>query len=176
MKKFNAKEFLATLDVTGKLTKTSDSKQQAQALRQIEKIQTQSKTRGNWLTLYQNFLRSPNFHGWYEKRRKEMQDRIYKLHFIAISEISPGSKNWIEKTLEEQVEVLIDFKDLLKQMNLAIVYESENRNYDQMSKISERFLKIFSEKERVELVQKISQSWEGLVFHMPKEIKQMLLK
>ena len=133
--------------------------------------------------LYCNFMRSPNFHGWLEKRRKEMRHRICKIHFLSILSIeTEKNKNcvWNKFSVVKQVDSILKFKKVQKDCNLAMVYFIENKTFDQMSndgddKTAEIFLKVFeNEKERLDYLSKLTTAIEELICQLPEDTKDLV--
>uniref|UniRef100_A0A8C4DLC4 DENN/MADD domain containing 6Aa n=1 Tax=Dicentrarchus labrax TaxID=13489 RepID=A0A8C4DLC4_DICLA len=48
--------------------------------------QLTSRLKGDWIGLYRNFLKSPNFDGWFRNRRREMTQKLEALHLEALCE------------------------------------------------------------------------------------------
>ncbi|KAI2658985.1 Protein DENND6A [Labeo rohita] len=83
LRPFNQEEFMKTLEKAGP--------------------QLTSRLKGDWIGLYRQFLRSPNFDGWFRNRRKEMTQKLEALHlealirlrkisFLSNQELSPNSR------------------------------------------------------------------------------------
>uniref|UniRef100_A0A4W3KEV7 DENN/MADD domain containing 6Aa n=1 Tax=Callorhinchus milii TaxID=7868 RepID=A0A4W3KEV7_CALMI len=64
LKPFIAEEFLKTLEKAGP--------------------QLTSRLKGDWIGLYRQFLKSPNFDGWFRLRWKEMTQKLSALHLEAL--------------------------------------------------------------------------------------------
>uniref|UniRef100_A0A6Q2WZ95 UDENN domain-containing protein n=1 Tax=Esox lucius TaxID=8010 RepID=A0A6Q2WZ95_ESOLU len=48
--------------------------------------QLTSRLKGDWIGLYRQFLRCPNFDGWYRNRTREMMQKLEALHLEALCE------------------------------------------------------------------------------------------
>uniref|UniRef100_A0A6Q2YI58 UDENN domain-containing protein n=1 Tax=Esox lucius TaxID=8010 RepID=A0A6Q2YI58_ESOLU len=53
--------------------------------------QLTSRLKGDWIGLYRQFLRCPNFDGWYRNRTREMMQKLEALHLEALCEEHPLS-------------------------------------------------------------------------------------
>uniref|UniRef100_A0A674P111 DENN/MADD domain containing 6Aa n=1 Tax=Takifugu rubripes TaxID=31033 RepID=A0A674P111_TAKRU len=73
--------------------------------------QLTSRLKGDWIGLYRNFLKSPNFDGWFRTRRREMIHKLEALHLEALCE-----EQRVQKHSEvETVDLVLKLKDKLSQ-------------------------------------------------------------
>ncbi|KAJ8258307.1 hypothetical protein COCON_G00173190 [Conger conger] len=89
---------------------------QEEFMRSLEKAgpQLTSRLKGDWIGLYRQFLRSPNFDGWFRTRRKEMTQKLEALHLEALCEEDLQQR--IQKHTEvEMVDLVLKLKDKLAQ-------------------------------------------------------------
>uniref|UniRef100_A0A671RAU2 Protein DENND6A-like n=1 Tax=Sinocyclocheilus anshuiensis TaxID=1608454 RepID=A0A671RAU2_9TELE len=94
LRPFNQEEFMKTLEKAGP--------------------QLTSRLKGDWIGLYRQFLRSPNFDGWFRNRRKEMTQKLEALHLEALCE--EDLQLWIQKHTEvETVDLVLKLKEKLTQ-------------------------------------------------------------
>ena len=182
LKKFNSKEFLASLEGGNKGP------------------QLTTPIKGNWINLYRNFIRSPNFHGWLESRQSDMKNRISKLHFISMSIINPGNMEWLKKSVVEQVDHILKFKEVVKKLEIALEFDLNDskgivwgtaKSIDftsstsnttrssisdiQVDSIGIRFLKVVKDnKERREIVAKMNNVIDSLIMNLPEDTKDLV--
>lgn len=94
LKQFIQEEFMKTLEKAGP--------------------QLTSRLKGDWIGLYRQFLKSPNFDGWFRNRRKEMIQKLEALHLEALCEEDLQLR--IQKHTEvETVDLVLKLKDKLTQ-------------------------------------------------------------
>ncbi|XP_007908990.1 DENN/MADD domain containing 6Aa isoform X3 [Callorhinchus milii] len=94
LKPFIAEEFLKTLEKAGP--------------------QLTSRLKGDWIGLYRQFLKSPNFDGWFRLRWKEMTQKLSALHLEALC--NADLLIWIQKHTEvEVVDLVLKLKEKLMQ-------------------------------------------------------------
>ncbi|XP_068080251.1 protein DENND6A isoform X1 [Danio rerio] len=94
LRPFNQDEFMKTLEKAGP--------------------QLTSRLKGDWIGLYRQFLRSPNFDGWFRNRRKEMLQKLEALHLEALCEEDLTLR--IQKHTEvETVDLVLKLKEKLTQ-------------------------------------------------------------
>uniref|UniRef100_A0A8C2KQE7 DENN/MADD domain containing 6Aa n=1 Tax=Cyprinus carpio TaxID=7962 RepID=A0A8C2KQE7_CYPCA len=94
LRPFNQEEFMKTLEKAGP--------------------QLTSRLKGDWIGLYRQFLRSPNFDGWFRNRRKEMMQKLEALHLEALCEEDLQLR--IQKHTEvETVDLVLKLKEKLTQ-------------------------------------------------------------
>lgn len=94
LRQFLPEEFMKTLEKTGP--------------------QLTSGIKGDWIGLYRQFLKSPNFDGWFKTRRKEMTQKLEALHLEALCE--EDLLLWIQKHTEvETVDLVLKLKNKLLQ-------------------------------------------------------------
>ncbi|XP_006631043.2 DENN/MADD domain containing 6Aa isoform X1 [Lepisosteus oculatus] len=94
LRPFNQEEFMKTLEKAGP--------------------QLTSRLKGDWIGLYRQFLRSPNFDGWFRTRRKEMTQKLEALHLEALCDEDLLLR--IQKHTEvETVDLVLKLKDKLLQ-------------------------------------------------------------
>ncbi|KAL6046182.1 hypothetical protein STEG23_035492 [Scotinomys teguina] len=92
LRQFLPEEFMKTLEKTGP--------------------QLTSGIKGDWIGLYRQFLKSPNFDGWFKTRRKEMTQKLEALHLEALCE--EDLLLWIQKHTEvETVDLVLKLKNKL---------------------------------------------------------------
>ncbi|KAG9472576.1 hypothetical protein GDO78_018707 [Eleutherodactylus coqui] len=92
LKPFSQEEFMKTLEKTGP--------------------QLTSRLKGDWIGLYRNFLRSPNFDGWFRARRKEMMQKLEALQLEALC--NEDLLIWVQKHTEvESVDLVLKLKNKL---------------------------------------------------------------
>ncbi|XP_077181592.1 protein DENND6A isoform X2 [Paroedura picta] len=92
LKPFNQEEFMKTLEKAGP--------------------QLTSRLKGDWIGLYRQFLKSPNFDGWFRTRRKEMTQKLEALHLEALC--NEDLLFWSQKHTEvETVDLVLKLKDKL---------------------------------------------------------------
>uniref|UniRef100_A0A672LNE1 Protein DENND6A-like n=1 Tax=Sinocyclocheilus grahami TaxID=75366 RepID=A0A672LNE1_SINGR len=92
LRPFNQEEFMKTLEKAGP--------------------QLTSRLKGDWIGLYRQFLRSPNFDGWFRNRRKEMTQKLEALHLEALCEEDLQLR--IQKHTEvETVDLVLKLKEKL---------------------------------------------------------------
>uniref|UniRef100_A0A674N1P1 DENN/MADD domain containing 6Aa n=1 Tax=Takifugu rubripes TaxID=31033 RepID=A0A674N1P1_TAKRU len=78
--------------------------------------QLTSRLKGDWIGLYrwENFLKSPNFDGWFRTRRREMIHKLEALHLEALCEEDLQQR--VQKHSEvETVDLVLKLKDKLSQ-------------------------------------------------------------
>uniref|UniRef100_A0A8C4DM21 DENN/MADD domain containing 6Aa n=1 Tax=Dicentrarchus labrax TaxID=13489 RepID=A0A8C4DM21_DICLA len=76
--------------------------------------QLTSRLKGDWIGLYRNFLKSPNFDGWFRNRRREMTQKLEALHLEALCEEDLQER--VQKHSEvETVDLVLKLKDKLSQ-------------------------------------------------------------
>ncbi|XP_028680540.1 LOW QUALITY PROTEIN: DENN/MADD domain containing 6Aa [Erpetoichthys calabaricus] len=94
LKPFSQEEFMKTLEKTGP--------------------QLTSRLKGDWIGLYRHFLKSPNFDGWFRRRRKEMTQKLEALHLEALcdEDLQLRIQNHTEV---ETVDLVLKLKDKLMQ-------------------------------------------------------------
>ncbi|XP_005997825.1 DENN/MADD domain containing 6Aa [Latimeria chalumnae] len=94
LRPFSQDEFMKTLEKTGP--------------------QLTSRLKGDWIGLYRQFLKSPNFDGWFRTRRKEMTQKLEALHLEALCD--EDLSLWVQKHTEvEAVDLVLKLKDKLVQ-------------------------------------------------------------
>uniref|UniRef100_A0A9J7YA77 DENN/MADD domain containing 6Aa n=1 Tax=Cyprinus carpio carpio TaxID=630221 RepID=A0A9J7YA77_CYPCA len=99
LRPFNQEEFMKTLEKAGP--------------------QLTSRLKGDWIGLYRQFLRSPNFDGWFRNRRKEMMQKLEALHLEALCEEDLQLR--IQKHTEvETVDLVLKLKEKLIWRNVAL--------------------------------------------------------
>ncbi|KAA0707539.1 Protein DENND6A DENN domain-containing protein 6A [Triplophysa tibetana] len=89
---------------------------QEEFMKTLEKAgpQLTSRLKGDWIGLYRQFLRSPNFDGWFRNRRKEMTQKLEALHLEALCEEDLQLR--IQKHTEvETVDLVLKLKEKLTQ-------------------------------------------------------------
>ncbi|XP_030633036.1 protein DENND6A isoform X3 [Chanos chanos] len=89
---------------------------QEEFMKTLEKAgpQLTSRLKGDWIGLYRQFLKSPNFDGWFRNRRREMMQKLEALHLEALCE--EDLKLHIQKHTEvETVDLVLKLKDKLSQ-------------------------------------------------------------
>ncbi|XP_056591156.1 DENN/MADD domain containing 6Aa isoform X2 [Triplophysa dalaica] len=89
---------------------------QEEFMKTLEKAgpQLTSRLKGDWIGLYRQFLRSPNFDGWFRNRRKEMTQKLEALHLEAFCEEDLQLR--IQKHTEvETVDLVLKLKEKLTQ-------------------------------------------------------------
>ncbi|KAK2821540.1 hypothetical protein Q7C36_020883 [Tachysurus vachellii] len=89
---------------------------QDEFMKTLEKAgpQLTSRLKGDWIGLYRQFLKSPNFDGWFRNRRKEMMQKLEALHLEALCEEDLRLR--IQKHTEvETVDLVLKLKDKLTQ-------------------------------------------------------------
>uniref|UniRef100_A0A8C5BZC1 DENN/MADD domain containing 6Aa n=1 Tax=Gadus morhua TaxID=8049 RepID=A0A8C5BZC1_GADMO len=72
---------------------------QDEFMKTLEKAgpQLTSRLKGDWIGLYRQFLRCPNFDGWFRNRKREMSQKLDALHLEALCEEVRGSVLKLEK-------------------------------------------------------------------------------
>ncbi|XP_041047350.1 DENN/MADD domain containing 6Aa isoform X1 [Carcharodon carcharias] len=94
LKSFSEEEFMKTLEKAGP--------------------QLTSRLKGDWIGLYRQFLKSPNFDGWFRSRWKEMTQKLEALHLEALCDAD--LLIWIQKHTEvEVVDLVLKLKEKLVQ-------------------------------------------------------------
>ncbi|XP_031424362.1 DENN/MADD domain containing 6Aa [Clupea harengus] len=89
---------------------------QEEFMKTLEKAgpQLTSRLKGDWIGLYRQFLKSPNFDGWFRNRRKEMMQKLEALHLESLCEEDLQLR--IQKHTEvETVDLVLKLKDKLTQ-------------------------------------------------------------
>ncbi|XP_041080631.1 DENN/MADD domain containing 6Aa [Polyodon spathula] len=89
---------------------------QEEFMKTLEKAgpQLTSHLKGDWIGLYRQFLKSPNFDGWFRMRRKEVSQKLEALHLEALCEEDLLLR--IQKHTEvETVDLVLKLKDKLVQ-------------------------------------------------------------
>uniref|UniRef100_A0A3B4EMW1 UDENN domain-containing protein n=1 Tax=Pygocentrus nattereri TaxID=42514 RepID=A0A3B4EMW1_PYGNA len=89
---------------------------QDEFMKTLEKAgpQLTSRLKGDWIGLYRQFLKSPNFDGWFRNRRKEMTQKLEALHLEALCDEDLQLR--IQKHTEvETVDLVLKLKDKLTQ-------------------------------------------------------------
>uniref|UniRef100_A0AAY4AYK3 UDENN domain-containing protein n=1 Tax=Denticeps clupeoides TaxID=299321 RepID=A0AAY4AYK3_9TELE len=89
---FNQEEFMKTLEKAGP--------------------QLTSRLKGDWIGLYRQFLKSPNFDGWFRNRRKEMMQKLEALHLEALCDEDLQLRVQ-QHTEVETVDLVLKLKDKL---------------------------------------------------------------
>ncbi|KPP62741.1 protein DENND6A-like [Scleropages formosus] len=89
---------------------------QDEFMKTLEKAgpQLTSRLKGDWIGLYRQFLKSPNFDGWFRNRWKEMTQKLEALHLEALCDEDLLLR--IQKHTEvETVDLVLKLKDKLAQ-------------------------------------------------------------
>ncbi|XP_026857939.1 DENN/MADD domain containing 6Aa isoform X1 [Electrophorus electricus] len=89
---------------------------QEEFMKTLEKAgpQLTSRLKGDWIGLYRQFLKSPNFDSWFRSRRKEMMQKLEALHLEALCDEDLQLR--IQKHTEvETVDLVLKLKDKLMQ-------------------------------------------------------------
>ncbi|XP_076845063.1 protein DENND6A isoform X2 [Brachyhypopomus gauderio] len=89
---------------------------QEEFMKTLEKAgpQLTSRLKGDWIGLYRQFLKSPNFDSWFRNRRKEMMQKLEALHLEALCDEDLQLR--IQKHTEvETVDLVLKLKDKLTQ-------------------------------------------------------------
>ncbi|XP_066527882.1 DENN/MADD domain containing 6Aa [Hoplias malabaricus] len=89
---------------------------QEEFMKTLEKAgpQLTSRLKGDWIGLYRQFLKSPNFDGWFRNRRKEMMQKLEALHLEALCDENLQQR--VQKHTEvETVDLVLKLKDKLAQ-------------------------------------------------------------
>ncbi|KAG9260206.1 protein DENND6A [Astyanax mexicanus] len=89
---------------------------QEEFMKTLEKAgpQLTSRLKGDWIGLYRQFLKSPNFDGWFRNRRKEMTQKLEALHLEALCDEDLQLR--IQKHTEvETVDLVLKLKEKLTQ-------------------------------------------------------------
>ncbi|KAI1890359.1 hypothetical protein AGOR_G00152920 [Albula goreensis] len=89
---------------------------QEEFMKSLEKAgpQLTSRLKGDWIGLYRQFLKCPNFDGWFRNRRKEMTQKLEALHLEALCDEDLQLR--IQKHTEvEIVDLVLKLKDKLTQ-------------------------------------------------------------
>uniref|UniRef100_A0A3P9A4E6 UDENN domain-containing protein n=1 Tax=Esox lucius TaxID=8010 RepID=A0A3P9A4E6_ESOLU len=76
--------------------------------------QLTSRLKGDWIGLYRQFLRCPNFDGWYRNRTREMMQKLEALHLEALCEEDLQVRVQ-QHTEVEAVDLVLKLKDKLTQ-------------------------------------------------------------
>ncbi|KAF3856761.1 hypothetical protein F7725_017484 [Dissostichus mawsoni] len=76
--------------------------------------QLTSRLKGDWIGLYRNFLKSPNFDGWFRNRRREMTQKLEALHLEALCEEDLQQRVQMHSEVET-VDLVLKLKDKLTQ-------------------------------------------------------------
>uniref|UniRef100_A0AAZ3NY29 UDENN domain-containing protein n=1 Tax=Oncorhynchus tshawytscha TaxID=74940 RepID=A0AAZ3NY29_ONCTS len=76
--------------------------------------QLTSPLKGDWMGLYRQFLRCPNFDGWFRNRRREMMKKLEALHLEAVCEEDLQVRVQ-QHTEVETVDLVLKLKDKLTQ-------------------------------------------------------------
>ncbi|KAJ3602543.1 hypothetical protein NHX12_030295 [Muraenolepis orangiensis] len=89
---------------------------QEEFMKTLEKAgpQLTSRLKGDWIGLYRQFLRCPNFDGWFRNRKREMSQKLEALHLEALCEEDLQLKTQ-EHTEVEKVDLVLKLKDKLTQ-------------------------------------------------------------
>ncbi|MCJ8744552.1 hypothetical protein PDJAM_G00120020 [Pangasius djambal] len=89
---------------------------QEEFMKTLEKAgpQLTSRLKGDWIGLYRQFLKSPNFDGWFRNRRKEMMQKLEALHLEALCEEDLQLRTQ-KHTEVETVDLVLKLKDKLTQ-------------------------------------------------------------
>uniref|UniRef100_A0A8B9JKR0 DENN/MADD domain containing 6Aa n=1 Tax=Astyanax mexicanus TaxID=7994 RepID=A0A8B9JKR0_ASTMX len=84
---------------------------QEEFMKTLEKAgpQLTSRLKGDWIGLYRQFLKSPNFDGWFRNRRKEMTQKLEALHLEALCDELRIQKH----TEVETVDLVLKLKEKL---------------------------------------------------------------
>ncbi|XP_043934710.1 protein DENND6A isoform X2 [Protopterus annectens] len=131
LRSFNQEEFMKTLEKTGP--------------------QLTSRLKGDWIGLYRQFLKSPNFDGWFRERRKEMTKKLEALHLEALC--NEDLQLWIQKHTEvEVVDLVLKLREKMAQA------EQEHLPLKQETK----------EKLRLHI--------DGIIFALPEDLQAILVK
>lgn len=131
LKPFSEDEFMKTLEKAGP--------------------QLTSRLKGDWIGLYRQFLKSPNFDGWFRSRWKEMTQKLEALHLEALCEAD--LLIWIQKHTEvEVVDLVLKLKEKLfqaKQQCLPVKQDT---------------------------LQKLQMHIEAIILSLPEDLQSILLK
>ncbi|KAM9522455.1 protein DENND6A isoform 1-T1 [Salvelinus alpinus] len=76
--------------------------------------QLTSPLKGDWMGLYRQFLRCPNFDGWFRNRKREMMKKLEALHLEAVCEEDLQVRVQ-QHTEVETVDLVLKLKDKLTQ-------------------------------------------------------------
>uniref|UniRef100_A0A8C5FJ27 DENN/MADD domain containing 6Aa n=1 Tax=Gadus morhua TaxID=8049 RepID=A0A8C5FJ27_GADMO len=89
---------------------------QDEFMKTLEKAgpQLTSRLKGDWIGLYRQFLRCPNFDGWFRNRKREMSQKLDALHLEALCEEDLQLRT-LEHTEVEKVDLVLKLKDKLTQ-------------------------------------------------------------
>ncbi|XP_059800177.1 DENN/MADD domain containing 6Aa [Hypanus sabinus] len=131
LKPFSEEEFMKTLEKAGP--------------------QLTSKLKGDWIGLYRQFLKSPNFDGWFRSRWKEMTQKLEALHLEALCDAD--LLIWIQKHTEvEVVDLVLKLKEKLlqaKQHHLPVKQDT---------------------------LKKLQMHTEAIILSLPEDLQSILLK
>ncbi|XP_062842616.1 DENN/MADD domain containing 6Aa [Trichomycterus rosablanca] len=89
---------------------------QEEFMKRLEKAgpQLTSRLKGDWIGLYRQFLKSPNFDGWFRNRRKEMTQKLEALHLESLCDEDLQLR--VQKHTEvEVVDLVLKLKDKMTQ-------------------------------------------------------------
>uniref|UniRef100_UPI00398F8771 DENN/MADD domain containing 6Aa isoform X3 n=1 Tax=Pristiophorus japonicus TaxID=55135 RepID=UPI00398F8771 len=131
LKAFSEEEFMKTLEKAGP--------------------QLTSRLKGDWIGLYRQFLKSPNFDGWFRSRWKEMTQKLEALHLEALCDAD--LLIWIQKHTE--VEVV----DLVLKLKEKLVQAKQN------------CLPI-----KRDTLEKLQMHIEAIILSLPEDLQSILLK
>ncbi|XP_078270729.1 protein DENND6A isoform X3 [Rhinoraja longicauda] len=131
LKPFSEDEFMKTLEKAGP--------------------QLTSRLKGDWIGLYRQFLKSPNFDGWFRSRWKEMTQKLEALHLEALCDAD--LLIWIRKHTEvEVVDLVLKLKEKLFQAQ-------------------QQFLPV-----KQDTLQKLQMHIEAIILSLPEDLQSILLK
>ncbi|XP_072438482.1 DENN/MADD domain containing 6Aa isoform X2 [Chiloscyllium punctatum] len=131
LKPFSEEEFMKTLEKAGP--------------------QLTSRLKGDWIGLYRQFLKSPNFDGWFRSRWKEMTQKLEALHLEALCDAD--LLMWIQKHTEvEVVDLVLKLKEKLVQAKQHCLPIKQNT------------------------LEKLQMHIEAIILSLPEDLQSILLK
>ncbi|XP_069795717.1 DENN/MADD domain containing 6Aa isoform X2 [Narcine bancroftii] len=131
LKPFSEEEFMKTLEKAGP--------------------QLTSRLKGDWIGLYRQFLKSPNFDGWFRSRWKEMTQKLEALHLEALCDAD--LLIWIQKHTEvEVVDLVLKLKEKLLQAKQHCLPVKKDT------------------------LKKLKMHIEAIIFSLPEDLQGILLK
>lgn len=153
IKQFRAENFFASIDSKGP--------------------QLTTKIKGNWMNLYQAFVRSPNFFGWLERRQRSMNDIVTKLHLESICDITVDDEHWKNTSVVERVDQILRFKKQLRELENVFQGICSSFKYER-SDIVQIFDRVLENSQKLKIVDGLRKVVDSLILQLPDDTKELV--
>ena len=153
IKQFRAENFFASIDSKGP--------------------QLTTKIKGNWMNLYQAFVRSPNFFGWLERRQRSMNDIVTKLHLESICDITVDDEHWKNTSVVERVDQILRFKKQLRELENVFQGICSSFKYER-SDIVQIFDRVLENSQKLKIVDGLRKVVDRLILQLPDDTKELV--